>query len=116
MVVPPGERVGVEARIVDENPFGYRYGDTGGTNEVALDFNAMPEHRHDMFFTEVPTRNESGEYATFVSSSGYLPSFSNDGFWGGHGGHKVDTKESEKGAAHENRPPYYAACFIMRTE
>lgn len=108
----------------DEENNAYACGDTGGTNGVPLSLAQMPAHRHDMFFTEVPTCNESGQHASLDYNGRYEPA--DDGIWEGPVDpskwgewvvpKEVDTKDTGEGAPHENRPPYFAACFIMRTE
>jgi microcystin-dependent protein len=79
----------------------YGVGSTGGTNSVTLSVGQMPKHSH--------TRRE-GKFQS----------------WGGHGAYNnvwVDysdstyyTGDAGNDEAHENRPPYYALCYIMRVK
>jgi len=78
----------------------YGVGDMGGTNSVTLSVAEMPSHTHKYY---------QGHFETY----------------GGHGAYhnmwvdydNGDQTESAGGdQAHENRPPYYALCFIMRVK
>ena len=81
----------------------YDVGDTGGAETVTLTTNEMPEHSH-------ATRWWPSGGAYNLSYPG-LPGHSGGNVSGsGHG-----TQTAGSGNAHENRPPYYALCFIMKT-
>ena len=81
----------------------YNAGDTGGANTVTLTVNEIPSHSH-------PGRFWPHGGSVNISYPG-LP---------GHSGGNVSQSSSGTGstgggAAHENRPPYYALCYIMKT-
>ena len=81
----------------------YDVGDTGGAETVTLTVSEMPEHAHG-------TRWWPAGGAYNLSYPG-LPGHSGGNVSSsGHG-----TQNAGGGAAHENRPPYYALCFIMKT-
>ena len=81
----------------------YDVGDTGGAETVTLTVSEMPEHAHG-------TRWWPAGGAYNLSYPG-LPGHSGGNVSGsGHG-----TQNAGSGNAHENRPPYYALCFIMKT-
>ena len=75
----------------------YGVGDTGGENTHTLTIPEIPSHRHTL--KEYNTYNglESISYAEASS-----PRTKYTGYEGG-------------GDPHENRPPYYALCYIMKT-
>lgn len=89
----------------------YKVGETGGTNDVALTIGQMPKHRHEY------VGDDELWYADDIASSESKEN-----------GKTYDADSNEKkgsprrymttyaggGEAHENRPPYYALCFIMK--
>jgi microcystin-dependent protein len=92
---------------------GYTLGDTGGSQTVALTGAQMPIHSHDV-------TGKAGQAGT----SGVGMYASNVG--GGSGWQVLSTTESGSisglrttsagsGQAHENRPPYFALEYIIRT-
>ena len=107
----------------------YAVGDTGGANWVALSIANMPAHNHSASSTSTSTVTDPGHSHSFAgvqpsSGSGTssrtsvpvtkttAPSTT---------GITVSTSTSTtignagSGTAHENRPPYYALAYIMKT-
>lgn len=83
---------------------GYAYGQTGGADSVALTTAQMPKHKHSY---------RTASDRTFH----YVGGWHHSDWWQNStsGKHKNgSTDETGGGEAHENRPPYYAVCFIMR--
>ena len=78
----------------------YSPGDTGGANSVTLTLNQIPAHTHTYIDQYVAINN------------GYRPwpASNND-----CGSRNVDSGSAGGGQSHENRPPYYALCYIMKT-
>lgn len=78
----------------------YSVGATGGSIEVTLTIDQMPSHTHDYY----------------VSVSGYesVPS-GGDVYLAKAFQNTTQTGVAGGGISHENRPPYYALCFIMKT-
>lgn len=82
----------------------YKVNSSGGAATVALTENQIPEHRH-----SYRSPASTGQYATTSSS-------------GGSGRYEVYSySNSSTGAvgssvAHNNMPPYYALCYIMKVE
>ncbi|MCF7838208.1 MAG: tail fiber protein [Candidatus Marinimicrobia bacterium] len=79
----------------------YAHGDTGGANFHQLTIAEMPDHHHAYDY-----RSENKGYWGLAEK--------HDGFW-------KNTKDENSGHAggdqpHENRPPYYALCYIMRVQ
>lgn len=88
----------------------YAVGATGGVNQVTLTLNQIPSHKHKYAFTGADVEgsykksnffyNQDNHYTTLVNTNETLSA------GGDANGNTVP---------HENRPPYYALCFIMRT-
>ena len=81
----------------------YDVDDTGGAEDVTLTIAQIPSHKHD----------------TTVDNSDLFPATGQKtiGF-GGAGGYPATTftmSNTGGGQSHENRPPYYALCYIMKT-
>lgn len=78
----------------------YKLGNTGGENTHVLTIAEMPKHEHTIY---------SGRYGSNIYS------ISCDGSsYGGILDHKHLTHPAGGNQPHENRPPYYALCFIMK--
>ena len=81
----------------------YSVGDTGGASSVTLSINEIPSHSH-----TVTTRNsQGGGVFTAMGHARNTGSVSSSNASG--------LSNTGGGAAHENRPPYYALCYIMKT-
>ena len=115
---------------------GYAVAAKGGKNEVALTKNQMPNHTHAYFsdtqingsiassaYGEDSNGYNTGWIASDTSDKSYEFNFKSDSNWHGRrymtgtaGGDATDTYAGSDGMAeaHENRPPYYALCFIMK--
>lgn len=79
---------------------------TGGANTVSLTADQNGPHSH--------SGTTSSSQQTVVPGSDLLGTHSNNmGKWGTVN-ITLTTESSGKGAAHENRPPYYALYFIMK--
>ncbi len=80
----------------------YGVGNTGGADYVTLTVDQMPSHGHTAY-TYGGTWNNSLpiRYAPSKAQSGY--------------GTTEPTNSTGGGQSHENRPPYYALCYIMKT-
>jgi microcystin-dependent protein len=98
---------------------GYSVNDTGGLNEVTLTTSQMPSHSHTAGNT-----NHSHGTQTYITNGGGIcanrgdsGSCHNMGTGSGTNSASISITISSTGGgtAHENRPPYYALCYIMRT-
>ncbi len=92
---------------------GYSLGDTGGAQTVALTAAQMPIHSHDVTGkADQAGRAGVGMYASNVSGgSGWqVLSTTENGSLSG-----LTTTSAGSGQAHENRPPYFALEYIIRT-
>ena len=81
----------------------YDVNDTGGAETVTLSIAQMPNHKHTTTFDG--HKYFPGDGSTSIS-------------YGGAGGYPATTFSMDNtggGGAHENRPPYYALCYIMKT-
>lgn len=92
--------VGYSSSDSDYNPVGK----TGGEKKHTLTVAEMPSHTHDMKFKSYDLAASWKDQRNFYTVSK---------------GTEDQTKTSESagsGQSHENRPPYYALCFIMRVK
>lgn len=76
----------------------YNVGATGGADTVMLTVAQMPSHYHSYQIAEA--------YAGTNTSQGVFRIL---------GGITQNTSSTGGGQSHENRPPYYALCFIIKT-
>ena len=99
---------------------GYSVGDTGGATSVTLTTSEMPAHNHTLSNTNhshslnfTPIRDGGG----ICANRGDSGSCHNMSTGGGVDSATINATISTEGSgsAHENRPPYYALCYIMRT-
>ena len=107
----------------------YAVGDTGGANTVALSIANLPAHNHSASSTSTSTVNDPGHSHTYQGvnpSSGEGRSDrrsqpTNKNTSTSTTGITVSTSTSTtigntgSGTAHENRPPFYALAYIMKT-
>ena len=92
--------VGYSSSDSDYNPVGK----TGGEKKHTLTVAEMPSHTHNMKFKSYDLAASWKDQRNFYTVSK---------------GTEDQTKTSEStggGQSHENRPPYYAMCFIMRVK
>lgn len=90
----------------------YTTGDIGGLNSVKLTVDQMPSHNHiaqskfdkHSRIYNFNTKYSDGSNETLTFSSNSLGTMNISTTVNSTGG----------GAAHENRPPYYALCFIIK--
>jgi len=81
----------------------YKVSETGGEKEHTLTTNEMPSHKH------ATTHTSSNEDAPWKDGSCLITVSNNKG-----GNVVRDTDYQGGDAAHENRPPYYALCYIIK--
>ena len=81
----------------------YDVNDTGGAENVTLTVNQIPSHKHTTSVDNTNLFPSSGQTSIGFGGAGSYPAttFSMDNTGGGQ--------------SHENRPPYYALCYIMKT-
>ncbi|MBD2080296.1 tail fiber protein [Leptolyngbya sp. FACHB-17] len=83
----------------------YTTGDIGGANTVNLDIDQMPIHAHSLDFDSGGGGFESVTSHSMARSDQQVNVFAN---------YQVQTNAAGGYRAHENRPPYYALCFIIK--
>ena len=77
---------------------------TGGESTVTLTTNQIPSHHHN-----VDTHNEwSSTHGNWASATGYRQEHT----WASY--YKPETSDTGGGQAHNNMPPYYALCYIIK--
>ena len=79
----------------------YTVGATGGSNTVTLTTAQMPSHTHNMGWGRVHSNFAGGNASDLRTTRDSATA--------------ISTLATGGGQAHENRPPYYALCFIMKT-
>ena len=83
----------------------YDVGDTGGADSVTLTTSQIPSHTHS--YTD-----------SYVLQSSLNPGIDidfNSTTWNPNGVLNKTTGSAGSGGSHENRPPYYALAYIMKT-
>jgi hypothetical protein len=80
---------------------GYTVGTTGGESEVTLSIDQMPSHTHNYQRLPAYFADESGGAMTQGTATRAIPP-------------KWETDATGGGKPHENRPPFYALCYIMK--
>jgi microcystin-dependent protein len=84
----------------------YDVGDTGGAETVTLTVAQMPAHTH-----TATTKGTSGSHSWTQFGAGR-----NDWNYPGENSRgSATTASNGGGTAHENRPPFYALCYIMKS-
>lgn len=81
---------------------------TGGAASVTLNVNQMPSHDH-VFVGDDELSDRAGWSDYVVGDYGNYDATSSSGH-----SRKYRTTSAGGNQAHENRPPYYALCFIMK--
>ncbi len=84
----------------------YQVAATGGAETVTLTVAQIPSHTHSYQFTGADISGTWSGNNYFFNQSGKFPNNKNTRTTDATGG----------GQAHENRPPYYALCYIMRVK
>ena len=96
--------VGYDPSDSDYNSVGKK----GGEKAVTLTKEQMPSHKHAVYGRSsgyTAAHNNSHEVITYANKS-----------WGSMSEWINDSEATGGGKSHENRPPYYAMCFIMRVK
>lgn len=106
----------------------YKVGNTGGSKDVTLTVEQMPSHEHgsDLYTSSAGSHSHSVRNYNVGGNGKYIDSFivtENDGSFteiatnsAGSHSHSINGSLSPAGGSqpHENRPPYYALCYIIR--
>ena len=104
----------------------YDVGDTGGAESVTLTTAQMPSHSHGGNVSIEEAGDHSHSFSTVTNTSGgpYHPiatrstTSSEEISTSSAGSHThtatLSISNAGSGNAHENRPPYYALCYIMK--
>lgn len=110
----------------------YDIGDTGGRNTVALSAAEMPSHTHTASSSSTSTVTDPGHSHTYSRTGSVYGTPTSPFTYPAAGFQSVSTSPSTtgisvstststtigntgSGSAHENRPPYYALAYIMKT-
>ena len=97
----------------------YTAGNTGGAASVALTEAQMPGHTHTCTEFSIPLSNSTyyiDEDAVYHTANGPQRVMRVTGTKGSSTIPNITLSEAGSGSAHENRPPYYALCYIMKVK
>lgn len=83
----------------------YSVGKTGGEKTHTLTVDQMPSHNHNISLSIWGYVDPRKNLWEFAAPDGYYSNKQN-----------IDSAYAGGGRAHENRPPYYALCYIMRVK
>ena len=78
----------------------YDVNDTGGSESVTLTLNQIPAHTHNINLAVNSFYQEPRNFGVGTDGSA---------------NNSEDTGSTGGGQSHENRPPFYALCYIMKT-
>lgn len=90
----------------------YNPGNTGGSNNVTLSVAQMPSHDHPITSATAPTHGHS-IISKFIKDLFGVKLLGESIHWGS-GNVSIDIGNKGGSQSHENRPPYYALCYIMK--
>ena len=121
-----GETPDLRDRFIVGSGGRYAVGDKGGEDRVTLTLDEMPEHKHSSSMASAGAHSHSwtgykdnlhhnggaDESQLKKTKHGALSIKTDEA--GSHS-HTLDIHNQGHGQSHENRPPYYALCFIMKT-
>lgn len=91
----------------------YGVGSSGGANTVTLTTDQMPNHSHTPY---APNYDGGGSSSQGYAANNVHNSFRSSDRSRDYALNSGAISSTGGGQAHENRPPYYALCFIMRTK
>ena len=99
----------------------YDVNDTGGSKEVTLGTSELPSHSHSV--TDPGHQHNTSVTGTklFPAAGGTTFSYGGAGTYPGtvftmsNANTGISIANTGSGGAHENRPPYFALCYIMKT-
>ena len=86
----------------------YAVGAKGGEKTHRLTVDEMPSHSHAVY-------GRSSGYEAKHNDDHEVITYADKG-WGSWSEKINDTTSAGSGWAHENRPPFYALCYIMRVK
>ena len=93
----------------------YSVGDTGGESSVTLSTSQIPSHNHSAPSLSILVSNNAGGSSDYRNIGRARSSGSQQSANSGSISMGSSTGSTGSGGSHENRPPYYALCYIMKT-
>jgi microcystin-dependent protein len=95
----------------------YSVGNTGGSSSVILTSNEMPSHTHtqNAHSHTIAGSKDGDDTDDYEPTKGAASADRLRGWYSnGIGSSTAVNQSTGGGGAHENRPPYYALCYIMK--
>lgn len=106
----------------------YAEGTTGGANTVTLSVNQMPSHDHGGNTSEDGAHQHYSDFNTYKNATeSSSTNYTRNRFARANGDHEIQRVSSNNtgshshsisaqggGQAHENRPPFYALCYLIK--
>ena len=93
----------------------YSVGDTGGADSVTLSTSQIPSHNHSSPSLTIVVSDSAGGSPNFNNISRARASGNQQNANSGSVNMGSNVGSTGGGGSHENRPPYYALCYIMKT-
>ena len=93
----------------------YSVGNTGGASSVTLSTSQIPSHNHSAPSLSLLVSNNAGGSGSYTNIGRARSSGNQESANSGSINMGSSTGSTGSGGSHENRPPYYALCYIMKT-
>ena len=115
-------------RFIVQAGMSYQEGSTGGANTVTLTVNQIPSHNHGGSTGSDGAHQHYADFNTYKNAAeGSQDDYTRNRFARANGDHEIQRVSTNNtgahthaipaqggGQSHENRPPYYALCYLIK--